>query len=77
MAGHRLQTILRLALALRAAQVRSQDRGRAEEAVEPLLFGLRMMGYLAGDRGGYRLGNWFFERWLRRVEASRANEARP
>ena len=25
--------------------------GRAEEAVEPLLFGLRMMGYLAADGG--------------------------
>jgi hypothetical protein len=51
--------------------------GRAEEAVEPLLFGLRMMGYLAGDGHGYRLGNWFFERWLKRVEASRADAPRP
>jgi hypothetical protein len=55
----------------------AQAVGRAEEAMEPLIFGLRMMGYLAGDGGGYRLGNWFFDRWLKRVEASRANEARP
>ena len=55
----------------------AQAVGRAEEALEPLLFGLRMMGYLAGDGRGYRLGNWFFERWLKRVEASRTSEARP
>jgi hypothetical protein len=66
------------------ARNRGRDRGalakavgRAEEAMEPLLFGLRMMGYLAGDGGGYRLGNWFFDRWLKRVEAARVNEARP
>ena len=55
----------------------AQAVGRSEDAVEPLLFGLRMMGYLAGDGGGYRLGNWFFERWLKRVEASRADAPRP
>ena len=26
------------------------------------------MGYLtAAENGAYRIGNWFFERWLRRV----------
>jgi hypothetical protein len=36
-----------------------------------------MMGYLAQDDGGYRVGNWFFDRWLRRVAAGGAREARP
>ena len=41
---------------------------RTEETVEPLLYGLRMMGYLTtAENGSYRIGNWFFERWLRRV----------
>jgi hypothetical protein len=52
--------------------------GDAEDALEPALFGLRMMGYLALRDDHYRLGNWFFDRWLRRVTASaRAREARP
>ena len=42
---------------------------RTEDAVEPLLYGLRMMGYLTAQDGSYRIGNWFFERWLRRVTA--------
>jgi hypothetical protein len=42
---------------------------RTEETVEPLLYGLRMMGYLTTEDGSYRIGNWFFERWLRRVTA--------
>jgi hypothetical protein len=50
--------------------------GRPEDSLEPSLFGLRQMGYLAGDTSSYRLGNWFFERWLKRVSA-RASEARP
>jgi hypothetical protein len=45
--------------------------GLSEENAEPLLFGLRMMGYLAADGAGYAIGNWFFGRWLRRVMASR------
>ncbi len=49
--------------------------GLAEDGVEPLLFGLRMMGYLALEEGRYRVGNWFFDRWLRRVGAPR--EPRP
>jgi hypothetical protein len=53
----------------------AQRVGRSEEALEPVLFGLRMMGYLAADGSSYRVGNWFFDRWLRR--ASAADEARP
>jgi hypothetical protein len=51
--------------------------GLSEDAVTPLLYGLTRMGYLAGDDGGYRVGNWFFERWLRRAAAVKADEARP
>jgi hypothetical protein len=49
---------------------------RSEEAIEPLLYGLRMMGYLTTEDGSYRIGNWFFERWLRRVVTASAS-ARP
>ncbi len=46
--------------------------GRPDEAVESLLFGLGQMGYLAAADGGrYRVGNWFFDRWLRRVAVAR------
>jgi hypothetical protein len=45
-----------------------------EESLEPLLFGLGMMGYLAPAGGRHGIGNWFFERWLRRV-VTRASEA--
>jgi hypothetical protein len=55
----------------------AQVTRKSEDALEPLLFGLRMMGYLLGDPGAYRLGNWFFDRWLRRVAAARGSEARP
>jgi hypothetical protein len=48
---------------------------RNEESAEPLLFGLRMMGYLAVDGTSHRIGNWFFERWLRRYAAG-TGEAR-
>ena len=51
--------------------------GEGEEALDPVLFGLTMMGYLAADDGRYVVGNWFFERWLRRVAAARTSEARP
>ncbi len=40
--------------------------GRAEDALATPLYGLTMLGYLARDGGNWRLGNWFFERWLRR-----------
>jgi type I restriction enzyme M protein len=45
--------------------------GRADEAVETLLFGLVKMGYLAAEGERYRVGNWFFDRWLRRVAVAR------
>jgi hypothetical protein len=61
----------------RSGRELAQVTGTPEEALEPLLFGLRMMGYLAQDDGGYRVGNWFFDRWLRRVAAGGAREARP
>jgi hypothetical protein len=47
-----------------------------DEAAEPLLFGLRMMGYVALEGQRYAIGNWFFERWLRRVSAGRNAPAR-
>ena len=49
--------------------------GRSDEAAEPLLFGLRMMGYLSAENGSYRVGNWFFDRWLRRVTTSKEARA--
>jgi len=51
--------------------------GDTEDGVEPALFGLTKMGYIAGDGERYRIGNWFFDRWLRRVATARASEARP
>jgi hypothetical protein len=48
---------------------------RSDETLQPLLFGLRMMGYLAPDGARLRVGNWFFERWLRRA-ATAAVESR-
>ena len=54
-----------------------QAAGSTDERIEPLLFGLTRMGYLSpADNGSYHVGNWFFERWLRRVAESRAGEAR-
>ncbi|HVR70598.1 MAG TPA: AAA family ATPase [Vicinamibacteria bacterium] len=54
-----------------------QAAGSTEERIEPLLFGLSRMGYLSSaDGGSYHVGNWFFERWLRRGAESRAGEAR-
>jgi fermentation-respiration switch protein FrsA (DUF1100 family) len=44
--------------------------GRGEDDVEALLYGLTMLGYLARDGDGWRLGNWLFERWLRRRVAA-------
>jgi len=46
--------------------------GLARETAETLLFGLRMMGYLSLDGGRFRLGNWFFDRWLRRVVSEKS-----
>jgi hypothetical protein len=55
----------------------TQATGLSEETLEPTLFGLRMMGYLGLDGSAFRVGNWFFERWLRRVGAARADAFRP
>ena len=38
----------------------------SEEAIEVPLYGLTMLGYLAREGEAYRLGNWLFERWMRR-----------
>jgi hypothetical protein len=62
---------------VRSGRELAQALGRSEEAVEPLLFGLHKMGYLAAAGGQYRVGNWFFDRWLRRVAAGRASAAPP
>jgi hypothetical protein len=40
--------------------------GHPEDAVEVPLYGLTMLGYLVRDGEDYRLGNWLFERWMRR-----------
>jgi hypothetical protein len=55
----------------------AQALGKSEEGVEPQIYGLLMLGYLAEEGKEYRVGNWFFDRWLRRVAATRASEARP
>jgi hypothetical protein len=55
----------------------SQAAGRSEETLEPQIYGLMMLGYVARENGDYRLGNWFFERWLRRVAGARDGAARP
>jgi hypothetical protein len=55
----------------------AQALGKGEESVEPQIYGLLMLGYLAAEGKEYRVGNWFFDRWLRRVAATRASEARP
>lgn len=47
----------------------AQSLRRTEDATEPLLYGLGKMGYLAEADGVFRIGNWFFDRWLRRVMA--------
>jgi hypothetical protein len=54
----------------------AEATGKSVEAIEPLIFGLERMGYLAADGSEYRVGNWFFDRWLRRVGAARTSEAR-
>jgi hypothetical protein len=54
----------------------AQALSRTEEALEPQLFGLVRMGYLSERDGALRLGNWFFERWLKRVAGARVGEAR-
>jgi hypothetical protein len=48
---------------------------RPEDDLDGPLHGLSMLGYLARDGDGFRLGNWFFERWLRRRVAAMARSA--
>jgi len=48
---------------------------RPEDELEAVLYGLTMMGYLARDGAGWRLGNWLFERWLRRRVTAAARPA--
>ena len=45
---------------------------RPEDDLDAPLYGLSMLGYLVRDGDGCRLGNWFFERWLRRRVAAAA-----
>ncbi|HVO09587.1 MAG TPA: AAA family ATPase [Vicinamibacteria bacterium] len=40
--------------------------GQPEDALATTIYGLSMLGYLAKDGESLRLGNWFFEHWLRR-----------
>jgi hypothetical protein len=55
----------------RAPRELAQSIRRDEEYTAPLVYGLRLMGYLAAaEDGRLSLGNWFFERWLRRVTAA-------
>ncbi|HSD67437.1 MAG TPA: hypothetical protein VLF95_12085, partial [Vicinamibacteria bacterium] len=49
--------------------------GRPEDDVEALVYGLTMLGYLAREGDGWRLGNWLFERWLRRRVTAAARPA--
>jgi hypothetical protein len=60
----------------RSSQELAHATGLGEDALESTLFGLRMLGYLALDGNAFRVGNWFFERWLRGVGA-RAGAERP
>ena len=46
--------------------------GRPEDDLHGPLYGLSSLGYLVREGDGYRLGNWFFERWLRRRVAAPA-----
>jgi hypothetical protein len=48
-----------------------------EEELAPSLGALGKMGYLASDIDGYRIGNSFLSRWLRRSRPLGAAEAAP
>jgi hypothetical protein len=49
--------------------------GRSEEDLEVPLYALTTLGYLARRDEGWGIGNWLFERWLRRRVASAAPTA--
>jgi hypothetical protein len=55
----------------------TQALGRDEEALAVPLHALSMLGYLLRENARYRIGNWFFERWLRRTAAAPAAPSRP
>ncbi len=40
--------------------------GRSEDSLATPLYGLSMLGYLTRSGDAWEIGNWFFERWLRR-----------
>jgi hypothetical protein len=44
--------------------------GRSEDELEMPLYALTTLGYLARRDDGWAIGNWLFERWLRRRVAS-------
>ena len=44
--------------------------GRSEDELEVPLYALTTLGYLARRDDGWAIGNWLFERWLRRRVAS-------
>jgi hypothetical protein len=46
--------------------------GRPEDDLDTPLHGLSRLGYLVRDGDRFRLGSWFFERWLRRRVAAAA-----
>jgi hypothetical protein len=77
-------TLLEAERALLSEVAREGKRTRAElaralalpeEDLETPLYGLSMLGYLARDGNGWRLGNWLFERWLRRRVAAATRSA--
>lgn len=49
--------------------------GLAPERADETLQALRLMGYLTESGGRWSVGNWFFERWLRRGPAPAAAAA--
>jgi hypothetical protein len=53
----------------------SRALARPEEDLETPLYGLSMLGYLTRDGDSWRLGNWLFERWLRRRVTAPARPA--
>lgn len=55
----------------------AQSLRRPEEALEGALYSLHMLGYLAVEDDRFRIGNWFFDRWLRRAEAALPARATP
>ncbi len=55
----------------------ARSLGQREETLEANLFALEKLGYLAKQGDTYRVGNWFFDRWLKRATAEQRSQARP